>query len=218
MMIDLTKYNIIDISMKLGNDILSWPGDRHIFRHNYAMKIENGGHANVSRIETSMHTGTHLDAPFHKINSGKKLNEISVENFMGNAQVIDLTSVNNIIYLDDFINKLKDNTEIVLIKTNNSALLQEREFKKNYTCLDTKAAEYLSDQSLKAVCVDYLSIDKFDAKEPINHNIFLKKDIIIYEAVDLSNVHEGEYFFIGLPIKLDNADGALVRAILLQEK
>tara|TARA_B100000989_G_C19524782_1_gene466154 strand:- start:1733 stop:2386 length:654 start_codon:yes stop_codon:yes gene_type:complete len=217
-MINLSKYNIIDISMKLDNNMLSWPGDRHIFRHNYAMKIESGGHANVSRVETSMHTGTHIDAPFHKIKSGKKLNEMPVENFMGFAQVIDLTCINKMIYLDDIKNKLKKNTEIALIKTKNSDLLQVREFQENYTCLNIEAAQYLSEQGLKAVCVDYLSIDKFHAKEPINHNIFLKKNIIIYEAVDLSNVKEGEYFFIGLPIKLNNADGALARALLLQEK
>lgn len=217
-MINLEKYNIIDISMKLRNEILSWPGERHIFRHNYAMSIEHGGHANVSRIESSMHTGTHLDAPFHKINSGMKLHDIPKENFMGRAQVIDFTGVQDLILLNDLENKLEKNSEIILLKTNNSNLLKSSRFEENYVCLDPQASEYLAKQNIKAICVDYLSIDKFHSKEPINHQIFLEKNIIIYEAVDLSEVKEGKYFFIGLPIKLDNADGALVRALLFEEK
>mgnify|MGYP001368019900 CR=1 FL=1 len=217
-MINIDKYNIIDISMKLENGVLSWPGNRHNFRHHYAMKIDFGGNANVSRIESSMHTGTHLDTPFHKINDGKKLHEISEKNFMGSAQVIDLTSIHNTILLDDIENKIDNDVEIILLKTSNSKLLQNNKFNDDYVCLDAKASKYLSEQNIKAVCVDYLSIDKFNSEDSINHHTFLEKNIIIYEAVDLYKVNEGRYFFIGLPIKIDNADGALVRALLLEEK
>lgn len=216
-MINLDKYNVIDISMKLGNGLLSWPGKRHTFKHYYPMNMRDHDHANVSRIETSMHTGTHVDAPYHKINEAKKLHQLSINNFMGKAQVLDLTHVKKLICLDDVKNKIESSVEIILLKTTNSELLQTNEFSTEYVCLDFKAAEYLSTMNIKAICVDYLSIDKYNSQEPINHKIFLTNNILIYEAVDLLGVKSGLYFFIGLPINLDNAEGALVRALLLEE-
>lgn len=217
-MINLEKYNIIDISMQLKNDVITWPGTRHNFKHYYALNMDNGDHANVSRIETSMHTGTHLDAPFHKLNNGEKLHDIPEKNFMGVAQVIDLSSVEKLIELQDIKNKIHADVEIILLKTLNSNLLSMRQFENDYVCLDANAAKYLAEKKIKAICVDYLSIDEFDSKNSINHKIFLEKNILIYEAVNLLKVKEGKYFFIGLPIKIDNADAALVRAILLEER
>ena len=104
-MLDLAKkYIIHDISVKLYNGMPLWPGKRHKFLHSFAKLMDDKDEINLSRLDMSMHTGTHIDAPFHKINSGKKLDQINVQNFMGSAQVIDLTHLKLKIEADDIKN------------------------------------------------------------------------------------------------------------------
>ena len=67
------KYIIHDISVKLYNGMPVWPGNRHKFLHSFAKLMDDNDEINLSRLDMSMHTGTHIDAPFHKINTGKKL-------------------------------------------------------------------------------------------------------------------------------------------------
>ena len=55
---------IIDISLTFRNGMVVWPGDPQV-KLERVSKIEEGANANVSRLELSVHTGTHLDAPHH---------------------------------------------------------------------------------------------------------------------------------------------------------
>lgn len=47
------------------------------------------------------------------------------------------------------------------------------------------------------------------------HRILLKKNIIILEGINLTNVSEGRYQLICFPIKIADSEAAPVRAVLL---
>ena len=53
-----------DISLTLSNDMPTWPGDPKIDLQRIS-KIEDGATANVTAMSASLHTGTHVDAPYH---------------------------------------------------------------------------------------------------------------------------------------------------------
>ena len=64
--------------------------------------------------------------------------------------------------------------------------------------------------------IDYLSVKKRGGSDNRSHTELLKNDIVNFEGLDLSQVEPDEYFFVGLPLKFIDLDGAPARAILLQ--
>jgi arylformamidase len=215
-LIDLNNPEIFDISMSMHKNMPLWPGERHHFHHEFVKSTDKGDSFNVSRVSCSMHTGTHIDAPFHKISDGDKLEDISIERFFGRAKVLDLMNVDEKITISDLLDKDLDNCDICLLKTKNSLLMDDSNFHSDYVVLDIDAAKYLVDKKIKAVGVDYLGVDSFTANEPVLHNLFFENDIMIYEGVNLNGIADGEYFFIGLPMKIFGSEGAPVRAVLIR--
>ena len=44
----------------------------------------------------SIHTGTHIDAPFHFDNDGKKVLDLDVQVYVGPARIIDVSNLESI--------------------------------------------------------------------------------------------------------------------------
>ncbi|HHT9130776.1 MAG TPA: cyclase family protein, partial [Candidatus Brocadiaceae bacterium] len=88
------------------------------------------------------------------------------------------------------------------------------EFKKDFVYITKEAAQYLVDNDVRLVGIDYLSVEKFGNKYADTHHIFLRKGIVIIEGLDLSNVKAGDYELIALPLKIKDCDGSPARVIL----
>ena len=170
--------------------------------------------ANESKLDIFVHTGSHVDAPYHIFKNGKKVDEMDLGKFMGNAIVLDFTKVQDAITKNHFQkskNKVQKN-DIVLLKTKNKP---DRKFNFNFTYLDNSGAEFLAAKKIKAVGIDSLGIERNQPGHP-THNILLEKNIPIFEGLDLSKVKQGRYFFHGLPLKIKNGDASPVRAVLIK--
>ena len=171
--------------------------------------------ANESKLDIYVHTGSHVDAPYHVLQDGKTIEKISLDKFMGKAVVLDFTKVKDSITKNHLKNsKLKiQKNEIVLLKTKNKL---EKSFNPNFTYLGKTGAEYLASKKVKAVGIDNLGIERSQPNHE-THKILLSKGIVIFEGLDLSNVKEGKYFFHGLPLKIRKGDASPVRAVLVKE-
>ncbi len=166
--------------------------------------------ANESKIELELHTGSHVDAPFHFFENGKTVDRIDLSRFMGECAVLDFTKVKNSITKNDFKNSKIQKDDIVLLKTKNKF---ENSFNPNFTFLESSGAEYLASKKIKAVGIDNLGIERSQPNHE-THKILLRNDIIIFEGLDLSKVKSGRYFFYGFPLKIRNGDASPVRAVL----
>ncbi len=206
---------IIDISLGIHKEMLLYPGDPRV-KFSRIQDMLKGDLFNLSKIEMGVHTGTHVDVPLHFIKEGLSITDIPLNKFYRNCSVIDLTDIN----LGEVIKKshLKKNDinvdEIILFKTKNSTIYQ-REFRKDFVYLSQEAAEYLTSIAVKAIGIDYLSIEQFEINDSETHKILLSHGIIVFEGLSLAHVDPGKYLFIGFPIKLMNCEGAPVRAILI---
>ena len=60
----MEKKKWIDISQPLTNEMAVWPGDTP-FSFQLSFTKEQTGSVNIGQITTSVHSGTHIDAPFH---------------------------------------------------------------------------------------------------------------------------------------------------------
>lgn len=77
------------------------------------------------------------------------------------------------------------------------------------------AAQWLVDQQIGLIGIDYLSIQIFN-NPPTTHEILLKGDIVILEGLNLADVKPGKYELICLPIRIVGTEGAPARAIRRQ--
>src|SRR6516162_4450521 len=86
---------IFDISRPLKTGVPTWPGDTP-FSYEVSWTKEQSGSVNVGKISMSIHTGTHIDAPFHFDNDGKKVSDLDVNIYIGPARIIDVTGYESI--------------------------------------------------------------------------------------------------------------------------
>jgi arylformamidase len=172
------------------------------------------------------HCGTHFDAPLHFVPNGKRLADIPLETFIGNARLIDVSAETKTVrtVTADMLRKAgKIHHKIVLIKTNNSYdFIRNDDFEFGFTTLSGEAADYLARCGVKAVGFDYLTVDPADAPADLfskaAHQALLGRGICIIEGLDLSEPGDGVYFAVCLPLKLGDTDGAPGRAILIGDK
>jgi arylformamidase len=213
----VTRMRIIDISQMITPGMPVWPGDNPVDLHRVS-KIEDGEVANVSFLAASVHTGTHVDAPFHFLADGKTIEDLSMDALVGPVQVLQLTSNIEVITAEVLEQlKIEPVVERVLFKTSNSEIWARpgSPFTKHFVGVDESGARFLADRKMKLVGIDYLSISIF--KEIITpHQILLGAGTVILEGLDLREVHAGKYMLYCLPLKLEGADGAPARAVLVE--
>lgn len=206
---------IYDVSLTISPALPTWPGDPPVGLERVE-KIEDGGMANVTRLNMSAHTGTHVDAPFHFLADGPSVADMPLKVLIGRAYVLHLPDVDRITADVLEAAALPPRTRRVLFKTRNSDYWTQNlaEFQRHYVSISADGAAYLVDRRVKLVGVDYLSAAPFDQIRP-THEILLQAGVVIVEGLDLSRVDQGRYNFYCLPLKLVGADGAPARAILI---
>ena len=75
-----------------------------------------------------------------------------------------------------------------------------------------EAAQWIVDQGIQLIGVDYLSVGRKKDGELI-HKILLGDGVVIMEGVNLSEVVPDRYELICLPLKIMGAEGSFARAI-----
>ncbi|PGV55359.1 arylformamidase [Bacillus cereus] len=200
----------IDISQPLNNDIATWPGDTP-FSYEVSWSKENSGSVNVGKLTMSIHTGTHIDAPFHFDNDGKKVLDLDIDVFIGTARVIDVSGLESIgkRELESFN---LEGVERLLLRTSSHGKAQE--FPEEIPYLRADIAPFLSSKDIRLIGVDVPSVDPLDDKELAAHHQLFKHGIHILENVVLDHVVDGDYELIALPLALTDADGSPVRAVI----
>jgi arylformamidase len=209
---------IYDISLTITPGMTVWPGDPSV-KLERIHKIEDGANSNVSRIEMSVHTGTHFDSPYHFLPNGKSVETLPLDVLIGAVQVIELPESCNVINSEVLTRAgMQTHVERVLFKTKNSHYWEKglTEFQTDFVGINEDGAQFLVDRGIRLVGIDYLSISPYKHSRP-THEILLKSNVVILEGVDLSRVPAGDYELICLPLKLGGSDGAPARVVLIAE-
>jgi len=209
---DLSSPRIIDITLPVRNDMVTYPGDT-CFQASPVCTILRSG-CNMTELTLGTHTGTHIDAPRHFFAHGKGIDDFPPEKFIGPARVvwIDAPAVTESVIQDLPLDGIRH----LLFKSRNSPLLRSREFSKVFTHLTPEAAQGLVHRGLDTVGIDYLSIEQFGTPDFAVHKLLLKHDICILEGLDLADVSPGLYYLIAIPLRIPEGDGSPVRAVLVK--
>jgi arylformamidase len=206
---------IFDITVPFRTDLPVWPGDP---RPSLSLlkSMEGGYRCNVTRIDSGVHFGTHLDAPRHFIDGGKGVDELDLDVLVGPCVVGAVPDVAEITpeHLDAL--DLPPGTTRLLLQTRNSALWDkpDHEFFEDFAALTPDAAQWVVDHGIRLIGIDYLSIQRFTDAVSTTHVVLLGAEVIIVEGLDLRQITPGAYNLTCLPMKIAGSDGAPVRAIL----
>jgi arylformamidase len=207
------KYHDISVPIHVGMPVYEGdpPCEITLFS-----SIRRGDIANVSRLSMGTHTGTHIDAPFHFLNDGKAVHEIPLDILIGPALVIEIAEA-NAISRDALGSHHLEGEKRVLLKTSNSSLWREEEFRKDFVYITEDAAGYLVDIGVNLVGIDYLSVERYGTLNPLTHLTLLGAGVVVIEGLDLSGVKPGRYELICLPLRIRGGDGSPCRAVLAEK-
>ena len=205
---------IYDISVPIRSGGLVYPGNPEI-EITLQQAVAKGAGANVSFVRFGSHTGTHADAARHFFDDGQTVDKIPLERLIGPALLLSFPDDLRSVSAADLSNHDLKGRKRVLIRTRNSALLSQKEFVRDYTYLAPDGAQYLVDNGVELVGVDYLSIQQFHSGHHKTHRILLERSVVILEGLDLSVPAPGEYELICLPLRIEGCDGAPARAVLI---
>ena len=176
--------------------------------------MQHGDVCNVSKLTIGTHTGTHVDAIKHFIKGAEGIDQAPIENFIGPARVVEVSSEKEI-QLKDFDQGVIEKGQRILFKTRNSRKgIHDLEFQKDFVPLSVEVAEWLAEMEVACVGVDYLSVGGFDGNVVDVHHALLGNGVHAVEGLVLTDIDEGWYDLICLPLKIVDGDAGLTRAVL----
>lgn len=199
----------IDITHTLHEDVAPWPGDPAFKLQYFTTKKENGS-ANIAHISGSNHIGTHIDAAKHVSDNGWTADEIDIQRLIGDATILVFTDQTHITRED--LERTHIEGTILLLKTR--TVSQPTMFPNEITVLTKDAIDYLVTCGIQVVGVDVPSVDELDSETLDNHHQLAQHHMYHIENLRLDDVTEGQYRFIGLPLKIQGADAAYLRAVV----
>lgn len=205
---------IIDVSHKLESSFPVWPGAMRFSLDTQKTNSSDG--LQDSNLHFNIHTGTHLDAPLHFLDGAEDVTQIDLTKLMGLAQIIDCSNL-NVVGKSDLEEKIDlSKTNRILIKTKNSQNFGPgKPFSKDFVAITSEAAEWIFKSGIIVIGIDGPSIQLFHDKDNKTHEVLLRNKIVIIESLNLAHVNPGYFDLIALPLKISNAEGSPIRAILL---
>jgi len=204
---------IVDLSQPVGPDTPVFPGDGPV-----RIEIVDRTTMNLSRIELSVHTGTHMDAPFHFFQEGAAIDRVPLERCMGLAALIDLRGIpagSEIFreHLEGYRDTLRQ-AHLAVLHTGWSKEWNGPLYFRDHARLSGDAAEFLVDCGVELTGVDMPSVDH--APYPA-HRVLLSAGVAIVENLtNLDAIGADLFELIVLPLKLAGRDGSPVRAIAIE--
>jgi arylformamidase len=190
---------LIDISRTIRGGAPVFPGDPPIVVEPLA-RIARGDACNTLRLASTNHILTHVDAPYHFSDQGATLDALPLARFAGPALLI----------------------EVLQREVTPEAL--PREFAGlNLLFRTPDGGGFLSPAAAEAIVrgganlagIDSLSVDPLDSHSFPAHRTLLGAGVLVLEGLDLARAAPGRYTLLALPLKIERADGAPVRAVLL---
>lgn len=215
--------SILDISVPLDEGVDPWPGDAP-YGLAWTSRIADGASVNVAELRSSVHNGTHVDAPLHVTEGEAAVGEVDLGAFLGPAVVLDRDevvgsrteapdgpgSVGPAGHLSERVRP----GDRVLLRTGRRDF---RRFPDQVTGVPVTLVDALAELGVPLLGTDEPSVDPADSRELPAHRACVHHGIVILENLVLRRAEPGRYDLVALPLRLERADASPVRAVLLPE-
>lgn len=204
---------IYDLSPLIHEKTAVFPGDV-AFKREVSLNFNSGFQLLLSSMKSTLHLGSHSDAPNHYHPQGVGIHQREVSLYFGPCQVIrPKISDKERIYPRDF-EGIKIESPRVLIDT--QSYEDPDNWKDDFLAFSPELVEYLASEKVKLIGIDTPSVDPANSKNLESHKQIFISDMAILEGLQLKGVPEGLYFLMALPLKILDGDASPVRAILIE--
>lgn len=207
----------IDLTYTIKEEMTVFPGTempKLITTSNY----EKDGFRETS-ISIYSHVGTHMDPPAHIYPDRTTLDEFPASQFIGKGLVIDCRDLNEgeDITIDCILKygKKAEKVDFLLFNTGWDKYWGTDKYFGDYPCVNDDVLDYVLNGNYKGIGFDTIGIDPVSDEKLTRHKkLFKDKDIVNIENLkNLELCGEEIFKFSCCPLKIENSDGAPVRAI-----
>jgi kynurenine formamidase len=238
--LDLTRYQLVDLSHSYGAATLYWPTSptKFALTREASGKTEGGWFYASNRLSTPEHGGTHLDAPHHFAEAGRTTEQIPLEHLFAPAVVVDVTEQarrdrDYRLTREDVLQFEKANGQIgrgtiVLLRTgwsrhwpNAKAYLGDDTpgdaSKLSFPSYGVEAARLLvEDRGVVALGIDTASIDYGRSTDFQVHRLAAARNVPGFENLtNLDRLPARGAIVAALPMKIEGGSGGPLRAVAL---
>ena len=207
----------IDLTYTIKEEMTVFPGTempKLITTSNY----EKDGFRETS-ISIYSHVGTHMDPPAHIYPDRTTLDEFPASQFIGKGLVIDCRDLNEgeDITIDCILKygEKAEKVDFLLFNTGWDKYWGNDKYFGDYPCVNDEVLDYVLDGNYKGIGFDTIGIDPvLDENLSRHKKLFKDKDIVNIENLkNLELCGEEIFKFSCCPLKIENSDGAPVRAV-----
>ena len=177
------------------------------------MRIGEGEVCNLSEFRMCAHNGTHVDAPYHFYDDGKKIDEVALDRFVGYAYVAEHNGELTGTDAERILERARK-AEIEAEGAGHDA--SKRILVKGKAVVSEAAAKVFADNHILLYGNESQTVGPENAPKNV-HLIMLGAEIVLLEGIRLGEVEEGIYLLNAAPLNLGGADGAPCRAILMRK-
>jgi arylformamidase len=226
-LIDIARYNIIDLSEKVETALLKRNGDyvhgySEIGRMVYLEEFFLSGWPGVKMhfIKGETHTGTHIEAPYKVFDDGKDVTELPIDSFIGEAVVVNCSGkrAGEPITARELEEAGVKDGDRVLVRGPGEALSP-------IPYLTEEATNWLIKKKIKLLalqnCTEYLP-DQLSGKTPNDRGnaieLFRNEVVIIDGIVNLEKIRKKRVFLIALPLNFTHLETSWGRVVALEER
>jgi kynurenine formamidase len=230
---------LVDLTHSFDEQSIYWPTESGFrLEKGPAGVTPKGYYYTANRFAAAEHGGTHIDAPMHFYQGRKSVDQIPLEQLIGNGAVIDVS--NKCAQDGDYQIGIQDLRQweekhrrqlvdvIVLLRTGygrrwptrgeylgTNETGPEAVAKLHFPGLSPEAARWLvENRSVKAIGIDTASIDFGQSTKFGSHIKLFEHNVPVFENVaNLEKLPEADFTLIALPMKIGGGSGAPLRIV-----
>ncbi|MBT4135507.1 cyclase family protein [archaeon] len=188
------------------------------------------------------HLGTHIDAPAHKLQKGKTIDQYNLTQFINPATLIDLTNTDLLERdkreitekdIKSSLYALHPNTTAIVLYTGfcdeikvkareNLTPQQKLEFEKTFPYISQNAADFILSKTkklnlgLRLMGIDSFSFDPSGSNSEVHRAFFKNNTLLLETLVNLDKLKSGlncsPFLLYSTPLNYQGADAAQTRA------
>ena len=184
-------------------------------------RTEKGDPLNISELRIATHAGTHVDAPWHFVPTGRTIDQIPLDQLWGSAVIVPIQrGPGELIEPADLENSPERIRagDIVVLATGWSDKFESEAYDL-HPYPSEAAALWLAERQIKMLAVDMVTVDMPASLRPAGftypvHHALLEHDILIIENVaNLQSLAGRRVNLYAFPLKIRGADGGQARVV-----
>ena len=202
---------LIDITPPIEPGITKvWPGDNPPARE-VLCRISEGASVDLSTLRATVHLGAHADAPCHYGADQPGIDQQPIELYWGRCEVMRVRGRRGRRISIDDLPRIPTEPRVLLATGTFEGF---EVFNQDFSGLEPGLVDHLHEHGVRLIGLDTPSVDLLDDKMLLAHTRFLVHGMSIIEGLALTEVPEGRYELVALPLRLVGFDGSPVRAVL----